>query len=152
MVETVVEIKHFAPPSNVKDIETFLRNVDKEFIPELSARVDIAEYSQKLSHSAEIFNMYIDGDIVGNISVYMNQGTQGYISSFAISSEYQRKGLGKKLWKEVESYAKDKNITEIFLEVSRKNKTAFLFYQCLGFEIEETNEECIKMRKQVNVI
>lgn len=57
---------------------------------------------------------------------------------------YQGKGIGKTLLNEIEKLARQKNATDISLNVNKYNK-ALYFYQKNGFEI--TNDEIINIGK-----
>lgn len=59
-------------------------------------------------------------------------GTEYYIFEFCIKTEYQSKGIGTEFLQAVEQYAKNKEITHIFLQTER-TVPAFNFYKKNGF-------------------
>lgn len=64
-------------------------------------------------------------------------GTEYYIFEFCIKTEKQGKGAGTAFLKEVEEFAKSKQITHIFLQTER-TVPAYEFYQKSGFtELED---------------
>lgn len=64
-------------------------------------------------------------------------GTEYYIFEFCIKTEKQGKGAGTAFLKEVEEFAKSKQITHIFLQTER-TVPAYEFYQKNGFtELED---------------
>jgi len=77
------------------------------------------------------------------------------VFKIGVKKEYQRKGLGTKLMQKLIEFAKEKNISKIFLEVKASNLSAYNFYKKLGFK--ETyrrknyyyNEEAIVMVKEI---
>jgi ribosomal-protein-alanine N-acetyltransferase len=77
------------------------------------------------------------------------------VFKIGVKKEYQRKGLGTKLMQKLIEFAKEKNISKIFLEVKASNLSAYNFYKKLGFK--ETyrrknyyyNEEAIIMVKEI---
>lgn len=58
---------------------------------------------------------------------------EGELLRIGVKTQYQRRGLGKKLLKDFFELAKSKGIKEIFLEVSEENKIALSLYQKMGF-------------------
>ncbi len=59
-------------------------------------------------------------------------GTEYYIFEFCIKAEKQNKGIGTAFLKEIEAYAKSKQLTHIFLQTER-NVPAYKFYLKNGF-------------------
>ena len=59
-----------------------------------------------------------------------------HVASVAISTEYQHQGIGKKIIKYIEEYAKDNDILVVELFVTVKNENAVGFYNSLGFDPE----------------
>jgi ribosomal protein S18 acetylase RimI-like enzyme len=72
------------------------------------------------------------------------------IEDFFIVKKYRRKGIGKKLFKEVIKYGKEKKIKFIELDVWDFNQNAKLFYKHLGMKTKlqrlELNIESINRR------
>jgi len=72
-----------------------------------------------------------------------------------VKKEYQRKGIATQLMQKLIEFAKEKNISKIFLEVKASNLPAYNFYKKLGFK--ETykrknyygDEEAIVMAKEI---
>lgn len=56
-----------------------------------------------------------------------------FINEIVVSSEFQRKGLGKKIMIFIESYCKKNNIKKVKLSTNRKAH-AFDFYKKLGYK------------------
>lgn len=140
-----IVIKHVVPPSEAKTIREFLVTIDNVIIPKLSERVNINEYANKLSKSADLFYLLEGQKIVGNVAVYLNSKEKGYITSFAILSQYQKMGLGKRLFSEVRKEAEKRGIKCIDLEVYEDNEKAIKFYQKQGFVTENKREKWLKM-------
>lgn len=55
-------------------------------------------------------------------------GTEYYIFEFCVKTELQQKGMGTEFLNMVETIAKDKDITHIFLQ-TEKNVPAYCFYE-----------------------
>lgn len=77
-----------------------------------------------------------DGDDLIGLSLgsimHWYTGTEYYIFEFCVKTEMQGKGIGTDFLKQVEEYAKSKDITHIFLQTER-NVPAFEFYHKNGF-------------------
>lgn len=58
----------------------------------------------------------------------------GYIEDIFVLPSEQKKGFGKKLFKEFENLLKKEKIVDVRLSVNLINKNAIKFYEHLGFE------------------
>ncbi len=68
----------------------------------------------------------------------------GYISNVYIRKEFRRKGIACELVEEVIKWFKQKEATNITLEIYKNNKPAIDLYHKLGFI-----DHCIAMKKQI---
>lgn len=57
------------------------------------------------------------------------------VATIAVAKDFQRKGIGTKLFQQILDYAKDHEVHRVFLEVRTNNKTAIEMYKKYGFEI-----------------
>jgi ribosomal protein S18 acetylase RimI-like enzyme len=64
-------------------------------------------------------------------------GHRGWIYYFAIKSEYQDKGFGKKLLVEAENWLKNIGVNKVNLMVRNANKSVIEFYQNSGYKDDE---------------
>lgn len=145
-MEKDIRVEHLLPPSNSEDMKNFLLRIDNVLTPRLSLRVDICEYSKKLARLADVFNAYVEGKFAGSVVIYMNSGHEGFVSSFTVFPEYQRQGVGTKLWSEVVKDANRRGINRISLDVYKENHKAIKFYVALGFELEEEINDWRRMK------
>ncbi len=86
-----------------------------------------------------------DGTLVGYIMCRSEYGLstlhkfglarKGHIVSIAVLEEYRRKGLGLGLVEEALKALKNKNCSEVFLEVRVSNSDAIGLYEKLGFKV-----------------
>lgn len=83
------------------------------------------------------------GKIVNTLSIIKFK-KRGYISNLYILPKYRRKGIAKKLVRELIEWFKSHNIKNLRLEVYSKNKPALNIYDKLGFK-----EYAIKMKKDL---
>lgn len=134
-----VEIQHETPPCDRNRLMKVMLELDDVLVPKLSTRVDMKCYVTKLGKYADIFYVCVDGEIVGNCAIYLNQN-EGYISSIALKSKYQKQGLGQLLWKETLKVAEKKGLQSISLEVFKDNTEAVHFYHTLGFMLREDRD------------
>lgn len=83
------------------------------------------------------------GKIVKTLSIIKFE-KRGYISNLYILAKYRRKGMAKKLVRELIGWFRVNNIKNIRLEVYAKNKPALNIYHKSGFK-----EYAIKMKKDL---
>ena len=73
-----------------------------------------------------------DEGLVGLVSLRIDaDGEDGEVSAFFIHPEWQGRGIGRRLWAEVEQAARDKGLAALHLEA---DPAAEPFYRRLGFE------------------
>lgn len=133
---------------SVLRIREFLTEVDSIMIPQLSNRVDINDYSQKLAENADnLFAVYHMKDIA-NCAVYCNREV-AYISSIAVKEKYQNRGIGNLMMLEIKKHVRDKNICSIRLKVHKGNDTAISYYVKNGFKKIDQENDWIDMEMMV---
>ena len=64
-------------------------------------------------------------------------GHRGWIYSVAVLPDYRRKGIARKLLKELERKLTELGCLKVNLQVRATNSDVILFYKKCGFEIEE---------------
>jgi len=117
-------------------ILSFFKKNDSEFIPPLSQRVDIVNYSNKLSSNAiNIFVCEKRNDI-GHAGLYINDEKNriAFLSSICVKYKNRRDGIAQQLMDEIIISAENYNMERIDLEVYNGNIRAIRFYQKLGFK------------------
>lgn len=89
---------------------------------------------------AELHNQYAhfycakdQNEPIGYIGCWIIEGTCDMIN-FVVQKEYQRKGVGTKLFQEVLKQCLKEQATEILLEVRASNEQAISFYTKFGFK------------------
>ncbi len=75
---------------------------------------------------------------IGFISFSFFESNNLKIFKFYILSEFQNKGVGKKVFRYIKELAEEKKLEKIFLNVNRFNKTAVQSYSKWGFKIKES--------------
>lgn len=121
-------------------IEKFINEIDHEFVPLLSNKVDICKWATKLDIFAINFvslNQY--NNIEALLSFYINETS--YITFFSISKEHRGKGLGSKLLDTCIDECKKKQSHSIRVETWLSNKKALKLYLSRGFKQIETRND-----------
>ncbi|MDY5331081.1 MAG: N-acetyltransferase [Anaerovibrio sp.] len=125
-------------------IISFFQEMDKEFIPSLSSRVDIPSYAAKLAELADtIFITNNIGQDIASCSIYCNQ-RDAYISSIAVKKSYQGKGIGHMIMDEVKAHIKNR-CGAIVLHVHISNRNAIYYYKKNDFKEKQINADWIEM-------
>lgn len=114
----------------------FLRNVDCDFCPPLSSRVDLAEYAKKLSLCATNLFAISRGVDVGHVAFYSNDliNKRAFLSSVSLKKEVRGSGLALYLLEEVFSRCKSDGAGSVYLKVDERNARAVEFYRKNGFK------------------
>lgn len=83
-----------------------------------------------------------EGKVVGQCSVGLIRGYQRYRHragvAFVLLEGYCNMGIGGKMMEECLKWCKDKNVTQVELDVVKNNERALKMYQNFGFEIVGT--------------
>ena len=136
-----------------EDICLHLKSCNQLFIPNLSDRVDILKYSNKIHEKADTYEKWINHKLISLIAIYLNdKNKSAFITNFSVEFEYQGKGLGQELFTFMENDLFDKGFRELGLEVNSNNHPALNFYKKIGFcviNFTEGNNNLI-MKKLIN--
>ena len=121
-------------------IEKFIREIDYEFVPSLSTKVDICAWAIKLDLLAiNLASLDSLGNIEALLSFYTNE--ESYITFFAVSKEHRRKGFGSKLLDVCIQECKKEQSSSIKVETWLSNKKATDLYLSKDFNrIEIRND------------
>lgn len=120
-----------------KQIEYFLRKVDKTFLIPLSDKTDLSGYALKLEKYATICAVRDDnGKILSMCAGYTDRviDEMGYITLVATLQEVQRHHYGKKLIKEFLEIAGKRSLRAVHVYTARTNRPAMEMYEALGFQ------------------
>lgn len=118
-----------------KQIEKFLRAVEKDFPVPLSQKVNIEEYSRKLYDRAAVVYERKDDKIVAMVAGYVENLSDGiaYIAIVSTLKEYRGKGLARKLLFDFINLCEKKQIKAVHLYTDQCNQKAIKLYESLGF-------------------
>ncbi|MBB1419452.1 GNAT family N-acetyltransferase [Pseudoalteromonas sp. SG44-1] len=125
-----------------------LNEVDADFSPTLSSRVNLEQYALKLLKVATVFGVYKKNQLVGAIAVYMNDldSKVAFCPFIAILPSSRGQGLSQRLLELAIAELKSKQFNSLSLTV-RADSPASHLYKKVGFKvINEFNYEnsCIK--------
>jgi amino-acid N-acetyltransferase len=111
-------------------IEGFVQGDEKEIVKLLSqAKLPAQDLTlEKLKHF--LVAKAKDGSLMGTIGVELYQDV-GLLRSLVVHPSYRGKGLGKRLTREVESFAQQKSTKTLFLLTT----TAAEFFPKLGYQV-----------------
>jgi GNAT superfamily N-acetyltransferase len=118
-----------------KEIFKFLLDCDSLFIPSLSSRVNIEEYSAKIFEKAKNFEAWSAEKLIGLTSAYYNDlaSLSGFISNACLLREFQGRGVGTQLLNQCLAYGRTLGFKQVDLEVGLEDRNALDFYSKAGF-------------------
>ena len=113
--------------------------------------MDFEEFRTELSNSNNIYLIAeLENEILGicfsqikeisNNKIMKNRKIL-HIENICVDENHQKKGIGKKLYKQIVQLAKEKNIDNIELMVWGFNENAIKFYKNLGMNIKNLKFE-----------
>ncbi len=110
-------------------------NSIKDTFPDLSNRVNIEDYLNKIAKYALVFAAYDGENIMGFAAMYANDNKAhtAYITLVGVCKAYRRMHLGTALLAKCFEYAKECGMKHIQLEVNKNNTAAIALYENNGF-------------------
>lgn len=129
-----------------EQIYSHLKECDKNFIPPLSSRVDLLNYSSKLFEKSLSFEAWDENVLVGMINVYLNDadGQICFITNVSTLKEYMRKGIASTLLDMCLENSRKHNFSRVMLEVSQENGPGIKLYSMVGFKtLKESGDNLI---------
>jgi len=96
-----------------------------------------------------IFVAELNNIIIGYISINLHKDAiqYVYIDDFCVDKDYRNKGIGTKLLKMVENYAKEVGVLDICLHVEKTNALAKNLYDRIGYKTFKIDGTKILMNK-----
>lgn len=124
-----------------------LQNVSSAFVHDLSDRVDVKEYSQKLFSMAEREEAWSGDNLIGLVAYYINHDTQkAFITNVSIDIRFQKQGIATKLLENAKCVAIEERMKLISLEAANDDEL-IAFYLHNGFSLHkrvmDSNSELI---------
>jgi len=127
-----------AEPKYYKNVETVIS--EKEFKDEIDKKHIIV-----YENNDKIFGYVMFADMTINNHPIIKDQKILMIDDICVLSSERGKGIGRKLFNYIEKYAKDRDYTNIDLNVWSFNINAFKFYKSMGMR-----ETRIKMSKDIS--
>lgn len=126
------------------DILEHLKKCNDQFIPPLSSRVSIDEYSFKIFEKAIRFELWDGLNLIGLTAAYKNNERNSlFITNVSIEKDYSGNGLANKLIEEVINYCKTNGFKNIKLEVNIDNFKAISLYTKFNFKTEKEHNDSL---------
>ena len=121
--------------SSQEQILQHLKACDPEFIRELSSRVDLEGYSQKLEEKSFRHEAWQGSELVGLFAVYHNHDPAGFdfVTNVSVSLNAEGQGIATELLCRTINKAKAGGSAELRLEVKDGNTVALRLYDKAGF-------------------
>lgn len=109
----------------------------------------IENISNKYYKNGVVFKSIAEDQITGMIAFYCNNITdkKAFLSMIVVKAEYQGKGVGGVLLKQMEKECSCLGMSYVVLEVDRTNKNAQGFYLLHGYQIIKKCEDSLFMGK-----
>lgn len=124
---------------NEANLYDFLSEIDEDFSPHLSSKVELHQYVVKIQRYAELV---IDEDRIlrGLVVLYCNDtiNYKAYISLVGVRKCFRGQGIARKMMTEAIQIAKDKKMR--IIGIHSNNKAALKLYKTLGFVTKEFGE------------
>ena len=133
--------------ASVAQLAHHLRLCDQFFVPPLSERVSLMDYSAKLHERAERFEAWIETTLVGLVAGYYDAEPDmvAFISSVSVLKEWQGRGVASALVDRSIAHAQHLGFGVIELEVALQNDLAVRLYRKHGFQVISQDANQAKM-------
>ena len=130
-----------------EDIRAHLEGCDGNFSPRLTLKVDIQEYSRKISTQAQTFEAWFGDTLVGLVAAYMNDSRtrSGFITNVTVAKAFMGRGIASALLDRCLDRSRQEGMQVIGLEVSMESREAIRLYEKLGFSELERKGEIVVM-------
>jgi ribosomal protein S18 acetylase RimI-like enzyme len=135
-----------------EDIQAHLHRCDADFSPRLSLKVDIGDYSRKISARAQTFEAWFGDTLVGLVAAYMNDSRtrSGFITNVTVAKAFMGHGIASVLLDRCLDRSRQEGMQVIGLEVSMESREAIRLYEKLGFSELERKGEILLMRLTIS--
>lgn len=121
---------------SLEELKQSLREIDHDFVPSLSERVNIDEYAERmLSRAKFLIERDQNAVIKGIVAVYVDEekSPNGFITHVATHKDYRNQGVAKRLVTRTMDYCRKAGKTGI--DLCTYNPVALSLYQKMGFEV-----------------
>jgi ribosomal protein S18 acetylase RimI-like enzyme len=135
-----------------EDIQAHLEGCDGNFSPRLSLKVEIGEYSRKISAKARTFEAWSGDTLVGLVAAYLNDrgARSGFITNVSVANAFMGRGIAAALLDRCLDRSRQEGMEAIRLEVSMESREAIRLYEKIGFSEFERKGEIVLMRLTIS--
>jgi ribosomal-protein-alanine N-acetyltransferase len=119
------------------------------FIPPLTQRINVSEYSQKIFEKSSTFEAWSDQFLVGLIAIYLNVDGSAFITNVSVLKDYGGYGIASRMLEMCIDHARKYLYREITLEVNNYNNVAIHLYEKFGFTVHEFKGDIVVMKRQI---
>lgn len=129
------KVEYLTNKASDAEIAEHLWNCDADFVPPLSPRVEIKDYSKKIVNKATRFEAWSCGKLVGLVAAFCNDQEKhnAYITNVSLLRNWTGEGIAYRLMGQCIEYAKALGMQQIRLEVATGNTAAIKLYEKSGF-------------------
>ncbi len=134
--------------ASAPEILEHLALCDSQFVPPLSSRVQLHDYTTKIINRSLRFEAWVQRRLVGFVAAYCNDQLthKAFITHVSVLSPWTGHGIAAMLLKQCIDYAKTHEARQIGLEVGKDNQAAINLYKKFEFNEESTNNEFVTMK------
>ena len=119
-------------------------------MPQLSTRVNLKEYAQKIIEKATLFEAWHNDTLIGLIAIYTNpQDHTAFITNVSVVKEFTGLGISSSLLHQCIEHLRTKKFLYINLEVNSHNSTAIGLYNKYGFTFYGTKGDADIMQLKI---
>ena len=117
------------------------------YVPRLSNRVNIEDYTKKIHCQAERFEAWCKQELIGLVAVYCNKkkNRTAFITNVSVVSEWQGQKIAVQLLDHCFDHLRFNRFDYLELEVDELNQPAFSLYLKLGFKSTFKNKSTVTM-------
>lgn len=132
---TVSSIHYREQTASREDIQAHLAACDDQFLPKLSSRVSLRDYSSKLFEQACTFEAWHEQSLAGLVAAYFQDPVDrsGFISNVSVLRDFSGEGLASSLMDRCTEKARKLGLRELRLEVASANSRAIRLYRKFKF-------------------
>lgn len=144
-------VKYAFNKASDSELARHLSCCDSNFMPPLSARREIIDYSRKISSKATRFEAWAGDSLVGLVAAYCNdhKTLAVYITNVSVLKERMGEGIAAYLMTKCVEHARALGMRQICLEVASNNIPAINLYKKIGFVAENENGPFVSMKKDL---
>ncbi len=140
----------------VKEDEAKIKELFKEMLQTIYSKKNVDGYEDGYldkffdDHEDWICVAEVNDSVVGYLSIEVHREHENfiYLDDFSVSKKYRSNGIGTKLIKTAERFAKEANISTIVFHVEKSNSSALKLYKRLGYSIMSDEDTRFRMIKK----